>query len=358
MRSLRVLSTAQLAAFLIAFCLGCGYNPDTAVYDTLANPDGFPEPALNLITGVEKGQLATYDAITEAFGNLYSSQPDLLDNPQWEKIVTRLGIRFRMRADSLASAGVTNYHHASELYTLASFARPNDQKVQERRLLFDVWEAAVRDSLIDPARFDAAHHAGLSEQLSLLKHFLLGDSMHQQFGREFLLQQLLDMDSVESALKPSSKTPLTALDRCFLSVVGLKKYTGSGAMVIFGEPGVELVAAQITHESGSWYAAEMYVIAKEKPRDDYSVALRISQRDSTGNPKENPLVLDFRAQPLSTTWLPGQVYGMYRRFLCDTPPVRADVGLYVHRTDQIEFVPVRESGRSLFTLPASALATK
>ncbi len=339
-----------------AILCGCGYNPDTAVYDTLANPDGFPQPALNLIDGVEKGQLATYDGITNAFSELYSTQPDLLDNPAWEKIVSRLGIKFRLQADSLAALGINRYRQAGELYTLASFARPVDQRVQERRDLFEAWERAVRDSVIDTSRFTDTRYGGITEQLALLKYFLLGDSLHQRFGREFLLQQVLDLESVEAALKPSSTHPLSAVDRCFLAVTGLKKYSGDDRIVTFGEPGVELVAARINQESGNWYTAELYFIPRDKLRDDYSVAFRVTQRDSSGAAAPNPLTLDFRVQPPTSTWLKGDVYGTYRRFLCDGPIDGIDVGLYIHRADRIESVPVRESGKPLFHLPLSVLS--
>lgn len=335
--------------------LGCGYNPDTAVYDTLANPDGFPQPALNLINGVEKGQLTTYDAITGTFSELYSARPDLLDNPEWEKIVSRLGIKFRLWADSLAAQGVAHYRQAGELYTLASFARPLDRQGQERRLLFDAWDKAVRDSIIDTGRFADARNAGLTEQLTLLKYFLLGDSLRQRFGREFLLQQVLDMDSVEAALKPSSTRPLSAVDRCFLAVTGLKKYSGSGQIVTYGEPGVELVAARVNRESRHWYTAELYFIAREKLKADYSIAFRVTQRDSTGAMLPIPLTLDFRAQPPTSTWMQGDLYGTYRRFVCDATLEKIEVGLYTHRTDRIEFVPVRESGKPLYRLPPSAM---
>jgi hypothetical protein len=335
--------------------LGCGYDPDTTVYDTLANPDGYPKLALNLIDGIEKGQLATYDAITASFTELYSAQPDLLDNPQWEKIVGRLGIKFRLGADSLAALGIQRYREAADLYTLASFARPLDQKGQERKQLFDVWLAAVRDSIVGPSQFADPRSAIMADQLALLKFFLMGDSLHQKFGQDFLLQQLLDMDSVEAALKPSSTHPLTEVDRCFLAVSGLKKYTGSGSIVTFGEPGIELVAARITRQRGNWYAAELYFIPQDKLKDDFSIALRITPADSAGANAPSPLVFDFRAQPATTSWMKGNVYGAYRRFVCDVPLGKVEAGLYNRRADRIEFAPIRESGRPLFALPASVL---
>ena len=350
--------------FLICICVvalaigGCGYNPDTAVYDTLANPDGFPQLALNLVDGIEKGQLATYSAITSSFTELYSTQPDLLDNPQWEKIVSRLGIRFRMRADSLAALGIPRYQEAADLYTLASFARPQDQKGQERKLLFDVWQAAIRDSVVDLAQFAGPHRADMGNQLALLKFFLMGDSLHQRFGQDFLLQQLLDMDSVEAALVPSSTHPLYDVDRCFLAVAGLKKYSGSDKIVAFGEPTVELVAAKITRGSGNWYAAELYFLPQDKLTDDYYIALRVTQSDSSRNSAPSQLVFDFRAQQATSTWMEGNVYGAYRRFLCDSPPSKIEVGLYNRRTDRIEPVPIRESGKPLFALPSSAFAAQ
>ncbi len=340
-------------AALVLF--GCGYNPKDEVYDTMANPDGFPQPALNLINGIEKNQLANYNAITDAFSNLYSVQPNLLDNSAWEKIVYRLGVKFRMRADSLAALGISHYRQAGELYTLAAFARPLDHQGQERRDLFDAWEKAVRDSVIDTSRFADATNPSISERLTLLKYFLMGDSLRQRFGREYLLQQVLDLDSVESAIKPTSTHPLSAVDRCFLAAIGLKKYSGNDQIVTFAEPEVELVAAQIKKASGHWYTAELYFIPHEKLSDDYSIAFRVHQHDSSGSVAPTPVTLDFRAQPASSTWLSGEIYGCYRRFLCDGNPVKIEVGLYAHRPERIEYIPVRESGKPLYQLPLSAM---
>lgn len=352
------LSTFLNIALVLLALAGCGYNPDTAVYDTVANPDGFPQLALNLVNGIEKGQLATYDAITASFTELYSAQPDLLDNPQWEKIVSRLGIKFRLRADSLSSLGIPRYREAADLYTLASFARPNDAKGQERKQLFDLWQAAIRDSIVRLDEVERPQHAEMGTQLALLKFFLMGDSLHQQFGRDFLVQQLLDMDSVESALKPSSTHPLTAVDRCFLAVAGLKKYNGEGAIERFGDPAIELVGAQVTRQAGNWYAAELYFIPQDRPKDDLFIALRVTPSDTAAGKPGTPLVFDFRAQPATTTWMKGNVYGAYRRFLCDSPPSKIEVGLYVRRTDRIEFVPIRESGKPLFALPQTSIAAR
>jgi len=338
--------------------IGCGYDPNTAVYDTLANPDGFPQPALNLINGIEKGQLASYEAITSTFTELYSAQPDLLDNPQWEKIVTKLGIKFRMRADSLAGLGIPRYREAADLYTLASFARPNDQKGQERKQLFDVWQAAIRDSIVSVDQIEDPHHAEMGKQLALLKYFLMGDSLHQKFGQDFLMQQLLDMDSVEAALMPSSTHPLTAVDRCFLAVAGLKKYGGAGSIVTYGDPAIELVAAQVTRQAGNWYAAELYFIPQDRPKDDLSIALRVTPSDTAAGKASSPLVFDFHAQPTTTSWMQGNVYGVYRRFVCDSPPAKIEVGLYARRADRIEFTPIRESGKPLFALPPSVLPAR
>jgi len=196
-----------VSSFAVALIiLGCGQNPDKKAYDTLANPDGFPKLALQLVDSIENGQLRSYDAITSSFGELYSTQPDLLDNSQWEKVVSLLGVKFRLHGDSLAARGVSSYAAAAQMYTLASFARPQDDRVSARRVLFDVWTKALADSIISPSYVIDPQKISLNEQLNTLKYFMLGDSLQQRFGREYLLAQGLNLDSIDASLRSTSHT--------------------------------------------------------------------------------------------------------------------------------------------------------
>src|SRR5512145_3496448 len=127
MTAMRHFSTLILFVLLLA---GCGQDPTKAVYNTKSNPENYPARACLMLDLIESGQLATYDSIVVAFGELYTTYPDLLDDQQWQQLIERLGVKFRYRADQMIDSGLVHYTEASKLLTLAAFARPNDERLQ------------------------------------------------------------------------------------------------------------------------------------------------------------------------------------------------------------------------------------
>lgn len=337
---------------------GCGYNPDQKAYDTAKNPNGFPPKALALVDGLELGQLVTFDTIVASFADLYTNQPELLDNPQWRTVIGRLGAKFKFKAEQLAAQGVSRFADASKYYTLAAFARPDDDRLQNHKLLFDTWERAVQDSVVS-ARFDPDDKSlSLSDQLAVLKYFVLSDSLHQQFGKEYLLPQLIDVRTASALLKGDLPSGLSVSDVCFLLTLGFKGRVPSATIASFAEPKIDLVSMRISRQSGQWYAAEFYFVPREKLTSDFHIAFRLTAPDSTKSEGTRQIPYDFRPESPSTTWKPGQIAAGYRRFIYDGPPTQAMVGLYEKSADSTHFLPLRDSGAPLYVGPATVFTQR
>jgi hypothetical protein len=338
---------------------GCGYNPDSPVYDTAGNPDGFPAPAVKLIEAIQTGQLSSFESLVGAFGDLYTASPELLDDYRWRKVIERLGVQFRLKADKGAETGISGYRLAAQFYDLASLARPKDERLTARKELFAGWLQAIADSII-PADFDPARNpVSAATELTLLKYFLLGDSLHQRFAEQLLLPEL----TVAGALnKPGIEAGMPVADRCFLKLLGLNQEMPRGKVGSFAEPTIDLVAAQVTHQAGDWYAAELYFLPHQKLTADYAVAFRMTARDLVAPafpaPAGHDLAFDFHPVQPTSHWKSGELAGVYRRFRYTGAPVELAVGLYEKVADSAHYLRVGETGERLLVLPASTFVTK
>ena len=78
-----------------------------------------------MLESIESGDMPNYDDITNSFGELYTSFPELLDNLRWQQLIERLGVKFRFRADQLVDSGLVWYREASKLYTSGGFCPPD-----------------------------------------------------------------------------------------------------------------------------------------------------------------------------------------------------------------------------------------
>lgn len=350
---MRVILSFAIIAILFA---GCGYNPDKKAYDTTGNPEKFPARALALVDGIESGKLGTFDTITATFADLYTEHPELLDNSPWREVVGRLGAKFKSHAEQLASQGPSMFSTAARFFTLAAFARPQDERLQANTRLFGVWERAVLDSIVPPDFDPDNKKLPLSEQLAVLKYFMLSDSLHRAFGQEYLVPHLLDVHTASAALRSDSQSSLSPEDRCFLLSLGYKGRLPVTLLASFGEPKIDLVAMKISRQAGSWYAAEFYLLPHEKLSSDYRIAFRLYSADTALSPAERQLAFDFHPEVRSTEWKPGFVTTAYRRFIYSGPPTQAMVGLYERIADSTHFVPLRDSGTPLYTSPISVFA--
>ncbi|MBK7142780.1 MAG: hypothetical protein IPH75_11950 [bacterium] len=340
---------------------GCGQDPTKAVYNTKANPEGYPARACLMLDQLESGQLATYDEITTNFGELYTSFPELLDNPQWQQLIERLGVKFRYRADQLVDSGVVRYREAGKLYILAAFARPLDERLQYRNAMFSTWEKAITDSIVSPGFDPTAVPVSVTDQLRILRYFLLDDSIHQDFAQEFLVPRILDRRAAEAAMKVVGPQQLPLIDKCFLATLGFK-FRGPGQpMASFAEPPIDLMASQLSRQPNGWYHAEFYFIPRENLTAEYTVALRIAVPDTTApvSPgRFRQLSLDFRPTISSKNWKPGELAPAYRRFAFPESPSQVAIGIYEKSADSAHFVPMRDTGEPIYILPGSVISSR
>jgi hypothetical protein len=347
------IATALLAA-------SCGYNPDSPSYDTKANPDKFPVRALKLIEGIESNQLTDYDSILAAFGDLYSNNTELLDDRRWLKVIERLGAKFRFRAEQYVGQGMHSYLNAARYFALASLARPQDDRLRGRHLLFATWARAVADSVVT-ADFDPQKsQLGLRGRLTLLKYFELGDSTHRQFASEYILPQIFGGRSLGKVLNSSTMHDLPATDKCFLETMNVGHEPIESVVGSFTEPRIDLVAAQVSRRYADWYAAELYFRPLDSIKTDYTVALKLPNPNSpsAGKSESEMLALDFHPEIPTSAWHPGKVASAYRWFRYSGELRSVSVGLYERRGDSTAYVRVAESGQPLLSLPVAALVTK
>jgi hypothetical protein len=340
--------------------ISCGYNPDTSSYDTVANSDKYPARALRLIEGIESGRLADYDSIIAAFGDLYSNNAELLDDGRWLKVIERLGAKFRFRAEQLVGQGMRSYLQAARYFTLACLARPQDDRLRSRHLLFATWEKAIADSVV-PADFDPQKsQLDLKGRLALLKYFELGDSNHRQFAADYILPQIFAGRSLQKAFNSSVTRDLSAADKCFLDIMDVRHESFESVVGAFTEPRIDLVAAQIVRQRGDWYAAELYFRPLDSITTDYTVALELPNPASSDSSRSDSqlLALDFHPEIPTTRWRPGSIASAYRWFRYGGSLKSVAVGLYERQGDSTAYVRVAESGEPLLALPSSVLVTK
>lgn len=170
--------------------IGCGQKVGDTVYNTDSNPEKFPGVVLTLLNDIESGELNDFETISSGFGELYVSEPDLLDNQPWQKIVNKLGQRFSYQADSLVEQGVEFYSQAGGLYTLASFAQPEDKYTKAQAALFSVWQFGIENSSLAVYN-EFKGKDNLRFQLGRVRHFMEGDSLQAKFAKKYLIEQVL-----------------------------------------------------------------------------------------------------------------------------------------------------------------------
>lgn len=349
-----------LVVLSAAMLCGCGYDPEKPVYDTQANPEGYPALAVLLVQRVDNGTLMDNDSITNAFADLYTRHPELLDNQDWLEVISRIGVKFRYRADNLVEQGIPNYDKAAQLYMLAAFARPTDERLQQRRQLFTAWERARYDG-VAPANFDPqTNPVALEDQLRILRYFMLSDTTSRQFADEFLVPRLLNTPAAESALETvPGKRQLSTADKCFLTTLGFQYRGPEQPIASFAEPAVDLVASQITPQPNGWYHAEFYFIPRESLRVDYTVAFRVNNpivKDSIVTDSVHWVPFDFHPTIPTTAWKVGEIAPAYRRFALDGSIGDISVGLFQTSADSAHFIRLRDTGEPLLVLPSSPVA--
>jgi len=336
------------------------YDPQTQVYDTAKNSDNFPDMALFVIDGIENNTLVGYDTILASFAELYTHQNELLDNKKWSEVIKRMGHKFRFRADSVLALGVKGYYRAAELYGLAAFALPEDSALKETDKIFNVWKKEVLNSPV-AARCDSLGAAfEFEEQLQLLRNFLFGDSLHQIFGREYLVASLLGQYTPETPLEDSIVDGLSLPDKAFLSWLGAYYKPIEEKFIYYTEPVIDLVTGQIKPQGDDWFTVELYFIPRDTVPIDYIIALRAnmaveSQPSGVQAPRMKVMPYDFYPERPSSKWEIDKVAVAFHKFYCPGPKGLFSVGLYEKVTNPFKFNPVWRSGYNFYTLPDTVL---
>ena len=346
-----VLNITMMATLLL---LSCGTSPEKQVYDTKANPWFFPSTALSLIDKVDAGGLIALDSVTEAFTNLYTEHPDLLDNENWRSVVGALGSKFRYHGDQLADLGFEHYNDAYGQFLLAAFARPDDPLVQSSATLFTVWPQSITDSIF-PAKPDSLwlEQQDLRQRISILKYFIFGDSLKRAFAREYLVRPMmthyLHRDTVSVEVQTSLSTP----DRAFLASLNLVSFSDIRPLALFDEPEIELLAYQLVVLDSTHYRAEVYFRPKAQLPENVKVALWINPEDSATNPTGSSasfVPFNFSPDLPSEKWVKGKVVGLSHRFGYPGSIAKISLGLYQENDKRSRYFDLSGNGGQLIKL--------
>jgi len=206
---------------LIVGLLGCGQVEEHAIYNTADNPNNYPTSAINLLVGLESGQLSGSEAITTAFGDLYTRHSELLDNEDWKVIIERLGGQFGQVADSLKALGAGAYTSAAEYYQLASFARPDDPAFRRQAALFSTWLAGLQDSLIDLSTVAGEKTPELTDLVDVTRYFWGSDPLHREFFQTYLIKPMQNLADDGKLFAPEAFQQLALDDQALLATSGL-----------------------------------------------------------------------------------------------------------------------------------------
>lgn len=344
-----------LALCFSLLCLSCGYDPNQPVYDYTLNPDGFPSEALSVLKAVEVDSIGGYQGIIDAFGTLYSGHPALLDNPDWQTVIQRLGAKFRYKADNLVLMGASRYSDAADLYTLAAFARPNDSRSLEQRDLFEVWSRAISDSLVHLPDWTTPKSPGLVARLSLARTFVLDDSLSAVFAKRYLIPRLFFPSTDQNLLNLQPHASLTDADRALANLLGLNVRPPQGRLAAFNRPSIEFLAAEFVPAGKGMIRAAFYFIPRQKLDSNLTVALRLKGSDPTAS-GSGEITLDFLPATPTSKWRIGRVAAAYRKFRFSGSTREAMVGLYDNAASEPRFVEIEGSGQRILTIPMNSFS--
>lgn len=310
-----------VAIVFLLILTGCGYDPKQPVYDTAANPDQFAPAACELIDQIESGRFSEYEAIAEGFGQLYSRLPSLLDNAAWQLVVSRLGLKFRHQADSLALLGSEHFAKAGGLYALASFARPEDAGIARTKDLFNPW----RESPGLPPGL-SLKNAPARLIPPLLRRFLLTDSLHLEFAEKYLVPPIK-----ARGLNCEQMPEISVVDRAFVSYLGWPGCAVDTVLARFEHPEIELLAVAFTPAGVDKYLAEFYFRPQEPVPDDLRVTLRIRQaKGSRQTDDGSGTYAPFEITPNEPTsrWQVGRIAVVHRQIELLRAPHKVTIGLF------------------------------
>jgi len=324
---------------------GCSYDPREPVYDTRANPKGFPQKAIDMLDGIEAGRLKTYDAITNGFADIYMAHPGLLGSKDWEQVVRRLGARLVYRADRLVSDGLLQYGQAAEFYRVAAeIRRREDSALEYKATQFETWSEFASDSLFDPHRLQGEFDTDY--RMDLLTRFALADSLHHAFARDYLAPELFPESGADLVSLVANRP---AADLALLASVSDYPGDSLAAQGSFVGRSIELVAWRLTPLADTVYRFEAY-FRTDRPIDrKLGISLRVETPDPNLRADQQP-VFPYDFEPLSGSdgWTAGQIAVATRTFAFAWPISAVRIGLYeTGPTGPVELQPDNTVGRRM-----------
>jgi len=340
-------------ALLLVFSASCSDDHDKPVYDTVANPENFPQPAVALIAEIERGDLNDYESIVDRFATLYADHLDLVDNEVWRNIITNLGYRFEQRADSLVALGIPHYYQAGGLYALASFARPEEPALLTLKEQFDGWRTMVDRDFVPAAFLTDTLTPTQHERLEVYRRLFMADSVFADFAERYLIPELGD--------DPGSlaRSDLSADDRVFLQYAGLLPGLPDSSLLQFSDPKISLMHLAVIQMQPNRYRVEAYFISHEPIGVDYVVACRVEVADSTlfterfGD--KHYLPFDFYPLKPTSTWSPGELQAAVHAFYTQETPGELALGMYLPEVEPRAYLPIAGKSQYLAVFPDSII---
>jgi len=331
-----------VAAFAI-LTVGCGQKQDQAVYDTDRNPANFPPRAVEILKNIENGTLVGGEAITEAFGDLFTQHSELLDREEWKAVVERLGGWFEKTADSLVGQGMASFSVAAEYYQLGSFARPEDTALSHDAALFACWLAA-RDGLPENVQALQNGRYGLDEVLSITRYFMLGDAVRKQFFETYLSREIKETIADSTVFGAATRSQLGSADRALLAYAGLAEASELAKLTTFAPPAIDLAGARVARIDSAEYRLELYFLPREVVRRELEVYLHLESIDRGATPME------IIPREPTTTWVPNRMVAISRIIHYPARLEKVAVGLADFATSPPSFIPPEGSSSDLFFL--------
>lgn len=355
-RALRLMLSAGLV--VCAVIVGCSrtYDGREPAYDVSGNPQKFPSQAVQLIDGIESERLATFDQITEQFGELYMAYPELLGDASWTEVIGRVGARLRHRSDELLARGASAYARIAEYYAVAAQTCPTDSSLAERARLFQTWKFDLSDATSAATQMssDAGDQRSVADRIDLLTRFALRDSLHFRFAKEYLTGGMFTDGEVDSIRSSGSSVLAAAADRALLAALGLQPVSFDSALVRFAQPSIEIPAVRLTPLAADSFRIEVYFLPNERVTSSLEISFWVETPDSMLPIDKQPrFPYHFRPVRPTSSWEPGKIaVGLYS-FDFRYPISAVLLGLYSQHDGQVRNVPVTGTSVELARIPLS-----
>lgn len=344
---------AAIGLLLWLSLAACSADHDKPVYDTAANPEDFPQPALELINDIETGTLNDYESVVDRFATLYAEHLDLVDNQTWRDIITEFGYKFEKRADSLVVLGLPHYYRAGGLYALAAFARPEDSKLLTLKEQFEGWRVMVDNNYVPAPFLSDTLEPTFEEKIELFRRFYLADSVFQEFADAMLIPK------VANASGSFTSAEIPPHDRVFLQYAGLLDGLPDSSIMKFSDPQISLVDLAVIQMQPNRYRVEAYFVSHEPIGADYAIAFRVAVPDSSLYTEkfgeQHYLPFDFLPLKKTSQWKPGELQAAVQAIYVDRPPAEMLVGMYRPKTEPKAFLPIQGSSRYLAPFDGSVV---